>query len=405
MKKLLEISLGIVTSVGGFLEIGSIATAAQAGAEFRFQLLWAILLGGLCIIFLVEQSGRLSAVSGHTIVGAIRERFGFNYFFFLFITLGLVTLLVLAAEIGGVCVAFEMATGIGFQWWGIPVSFLVWILIWKGTFGVIEKGVSLLGLVTISFIVSAIIMHPDWLAVARGALPSIPTHDRSRYWFVAVSILGASISPYLYFFYSSGAIEDHWDENYINVNRVIASTGMSFGSLISIAVLILAALVFPPRGLHADHYSQLALLMQDALGHWGFILFLLSLGIACLGAALEITLEVAYLAAQGFGWNWSENQPPIKEARFSLVYTLVIMLATVFIVIGIDPLQLTMFSMALTAATLPISIVPFLILMNDKNYLEEHRNGWFSNVVVIAIISLAFLLSLVAIPLQIFGGS
>ena len=167
MKKLLEISLGIVTSVGGFLEIGSIATAAQAGAEFRFQLIWAILLGGLCVIFLVEQAGRLAAVSGHTIVSAIRERFGFNYFFFLFVTLGLITLLVLGAEIGGVCVAIEMATGVGFQWWAVPVAFLIWILIWKGTFGIIEKGVSILGLVTISFIVGAIIMHPDWRSVAR----------------------------------------------------------------------------------------------------------------------------------------------------------------------------------------------------------------------------------------------
>lgn len=404
MKKLLEISLGIVTSVGGFLEIGSIATAAQAGAEFRFQLIWAILLGGLCIIFLVEQAGRLSAVSGHTIVSAIRERFGFNYFFFLFLTLGLVTLLVLGAEIGGVCVAVEMATGIGFQWWAVPIAFLIWLLIWKGTFGIIEKGVSILGLVTISFIVGAIVMHPDWRSVAHGALPTLPSHDKASYWFTAVSILGASISPYLYFFYSSGAIEDHWDENYISVNRAIASIGMSFGSLISIAVLILAALVFPPRGLHADHYSQLALLLQDAFGYWGFVLVLASLGIACLGAALEITLEIAYLTAQGFGWNWSENPPPIKEARFSLLYTGVIVLGCLFVVVGIDPLQLTILSMALTAATLPISVVPFLILMNDKNYLEEYRNGWFSNVVVIAIIALASLVALVAIPLQIFGG-
>ncbi|TIW63605.1 MAG: divalent metal cation transporter, partial [Mesorhizobium sp.] len=42
MKKLLEISLGIVTSVGGFLEVGSMATAAQAGATFGLRLIWAI---------------------------------------------------------------------------------------------------------------------------------------------------------------------------------------------------------------------------------------------------------------------------------------------------------------------------------------------------------------------------
>ncbi|TIV30177.1 MAG: divalent metal cation transporter, partial [Mesorhizobium sp.] len=50
MKKLLEISLGVVTSVGGFLEVGSMATAAQAGALFGFQLIWAVVLGTICII-------------------------------------------------------------------------------------------------------------------------------------------------------------------------------------------------------------------------------------------------------------------------------------------------------------------------------------------------------------------
>jgi Mn2+/Fe2+ NRAMP family transporter len=405
MKKLLEISLGIVTSVGGFLEIGSITTAAQAGADFSFQLIWAVVLGGVCLIFLVEQAGRLSAVSGHTLTGAIRERFGFNYFFLVFIVLSLVTLLVLSAELGGVCVALEFSTGVGFQWWAVPVALLVWLLIWKGTFGLIEKGVSLLGLVTISFIVGAIVMKPNWHGIVSGAIPSLPARDKSHYWFIAVSILGASISPYLYFFYSSGAIEDHWTEDYIGVNRIIAATGMSFGTLISIAVLILGALVFPPRGLHVDHYSELALLLQDAFGHWGFLLFVASLGIACLGAALEITLEMAYFAAQGFGWNWSENQPPKKEARFSLTYTIVVLLATLLVLTGIDPLKLTVMSMALTAATLPFSIVPFLVLMNDRKYLEEHTNGWLSNTIVILIILLAFVLAVISIPLQIFGGS
>src|SRR4051812_4778418 len=148
MKKIFEIALGIVTSVGGFLEIGSIATAAQAGAWFRFQLIWAIVLGGLCLIFLVEQSGRLAAVSGHTLTDAIRERFALNYFVFMFLILTLVSVLVLTAEIGGVCVALEIATGVRFQWWAGLVGLIVWLLLWKGTFGVIEKGVSLLGLIT-----------------------------------------------------------------------------------------------------------------------------------------------------------------------------------------------------------------------------------------------------------------
>ena len=404
MKKIFEIALGIVTSVGGFLEIGSITTAAQAGAEFGFQLIWAILLGGLCVIFLVEQAGRLAAVSGRTIPDAIRERFGFNYFLFMFLILVGVCLLVLGAEVGGVCVAMELATGIGFQWWALPVAFLVWLLMWRGNFEIIEKGVSFLGLVTICFIVGACILHPSWRDVAGGALPTLPAHDKARYWFIAVSILGASISPYLFFFYSSGAIEDNWDDSYLNVNRIVATGGMSFGSTISVAVLILAALIMMPRGIQVDHYNQLPLLLVPVFGKWGFWLFVASLGIACLGAALEVTLEIAYLAAQGFGWNWSENQRPIAEARFSLTYTIVVLMGAILVATGIDPLSLTIFSMALTAATLPVSIVPFLFLMNDEDFVKDHRNGWFSNGVVVLIIGLAFVLAVVTIPLQIVGG-
>jgi len=60
--------------------------------------------------------------------------------------------------------------------------------------------------------------------------------------------------------------------------------------------------------------------------------------------------------------------------------------------------------MALTALILPAVIVPFIVLMNDERYLHEHRNGWLSNAVVLAIIALAFVLAVVSIPLQVVGG-
>src|SRR5204863_4167414 len=66
VKRLVEVALGVVTSIGGFLEAGSMATSAQAGAEFGYHLLWAVGLGTLCAIVLVEMSGRLAAVSHHT---------------------------------------------------------------------------------------------------------------------------------------------------------------------------------------------------------------------------------------------------------------------------------------------------------------------------------------------------
>lgn len=404
MKKFLQIALGIITSIGGFLEIGSVTTAVQGGASFGYQLLWAILLGTICLIFLVEMSGRLSAVSKHTIVDAMRERFGFPFFSIVALGIVIVAFMVLVAELGGIGLALQILTGIGFPWWAIPVSFIVWILMWKGTFSLIENGASLLGLVTLSFAVAAVKLHPHWSSVGHGFIPTMPGDQKAKYGFVAVSILGASISPYLMYFYSSGAIEDKWDETYIPINRVISVFGMSLGGFLSMAVLVCGAVALQPRGIDVDKFEQAALLMTTALPRWGFILFALSMVFACLGAALEISLAIAYFFAQGLGWNWSEDLDPSHDARFAFTYTIIILLAAVPLLFGLDPVKITMMSMALTSATLPLAIVPFLFLMNDPIYLGDHRNGWVSNTVVSIVIAISFVLSIISIPLEIMGG-
>lgn len=404
MRKIFQIALGIVTSVGGFLEIGSITTAAQAGASFGYQLVWAIVLGTVCIAFLVEMSGRFAAVSKHTIPDAMRERFGINFYVVpLFVMLG-VSLLVLGAEMGGVAAALEMATGIKLPIWAIPVALVSWGLLWRATFSIIENGVSLLGLVTVAFAIGAMKLHPDYGAIARGAVPTLPRQDASHYWFVAVSVLGASISPYLYYFYSSGAIEEKWDETYLVANRAIAAIGMGFGGFLSVAVLVLAAILFYPHNVDVDKYQQLPDLLTPIFGRTGFWLVIASLVIACIGATLEISLALAYLIAQGLGWNWGEDLEPRDDARFSLSYTLIVAAAMLFVLVGVDPLKLTEISMALTAASLPVGVFPFLILMNDKKYLQTHTNGYIGNAVVLAISVIAALLAIVSVPLEIVGG-
>jgi Mn2+/Fe2+ NRAMP family transporter len=404
MKKILSVALGVVTSVGGFLDVGSIATSAQAGAAFGYSLLWPILLGTVCIVFLVEMSGRFSAVSGHTVTDAVRKRFGAGAFLVPFAAGTLVHLLVLASEIGGVCVALELVTGISFQLWAVPVALVVWLLLWLGTFDVIENGVALLGLVTLSFVAGAIMLHPDWSGAGRGLLPSLPSDERAHYLFLVVSILGATVAPYLFLFYSSGAIEDKWDRSYLRANRAIAVIGMGFGSLISMAVLVVAAVVLQPKGIRVEDYGDAADMLVPAFGRWGFWLFAASLGIACFGAALELALVIGYTFAQGFGWAWGENKKPKDAARFSAVYTIFIALSALIVMAGVDPLKLTVFSMALTAVILPLAVVPFLVLMNDPRYMGRHRNGAWSNAVVVFVIFLSCLLAIVAIPLEIVGS-
>jgi len=402
----LQIALGIITSIGGFLEVGSIATSAQAGASFRYGLIWSLVLGTVCLIFLIEMSGRLAAVSKHTIADAVRERFGFNFALWPRLAELIVNFLVLGAEIGGVCLGLKVLTGIEARWWAVPVALVLWFALWVGTLDVIENGTSILGLLTIVFVVAAVKMHPDWLPLLRGsAAPVLPPRDQSaHYWFTAVSILGATISPFMFYFYSSGAVEDGWNEKNLPANRVTAVVGMSFGALMSIGVLVAAAQLFNPRGIDISRYEQIALILTPALHKWGWPVFGGALAVCCFGAAVEISLASAYAIAQTLGWNWGEDEKPAERARFSLTYTILIFLSIVPILLGVDPLKQTIFSMALTAIVLPLAILPFLLLLNDEEFVGSHRNGPIGNTVVVFTIFMASIIALVAVPLEILGG-
>jgi NRAMP (natural resistance-associated macrophage protein)-like metal ion transporter len=401
---LLQIALGVITGIGGFLEVGSIATSAEAGASFRYSLIWTVVLATVCLIFLVEMSGRLAAVSKHAIADAVRERFGFRFVVVPRVAETIVNILVLAAELGGVSMAVHLVTGYSIRAVAIPVAVAVWLAVWVGTLDIIEDGTSLLGLVAIAFAVAAVKSHPDWHELLRGLAPSVPRKDTAHYLFIAVSIAGATIAPYMFYFYSSGAIEEKWNEKSLAGNRITAALGMSFGGILSVAVLIAAAAVFEPRGISISRYEQVALVLTPFFGKWGLRFFAAALGVCCFGAAMEIALGNAYMTAQTLGWNWGEDKTPQKEARFSLTYTAAIFAGALIMVAGVDPLKLTMFSMALTAVILPFVIVPFIVLLNDEHYVKQHRNGPIGNAVVIFTIFLASIVAIVAIPLEIAGG-
>jgi Mn2+/Fe2+ NRAMP family transporter len=404
VKNLSKIALGILTSIGGYLEVGSLGTAIEAGATYRYGLLWAIVLGTVCIAILTEMTGRLAAVSQHTVVDAVRKRFGIRFQIWPLLAQVVVDLFVLASELGGAALALELSTGISIRVWVIPIALLMWALLWFATFGVIEHSVSILGLVTLSFTAAAWWLGPDWHALRRGLVPQRTAVDPLRYAYLAVAVLGATISPYLFTFYSSGAVEEKWTVKDLAPNRIVAALGMGFGSLVAVSAMIVAAIILAPRGIIGETYQQVAPMLSVPFGRWGFWLFCASLAIGCIGAALEIALDVSYCAGQTFGWAWSENQQPCDEARFALGYSIALAIATVPSLLGFDPLRFTMFSMALTVVALPLLVGPLLAVMNDAQFLKSHTNGWVTNLAVFGIVVLSFVLAVVAIPVQLAGG-
>lgn len=404
MKKIGNLVLGVITSIGGFAEVGSVSTAAQSGAHFGFQLLWAVALAAFILALLVEMSGRLSALSGRTFAAAVRDRFGVHFQLTLLGAELLLDFLLLTAEIGGTGIALQLVTGIDFRWWILPIGALACTLLWLGNFTVIEDGLGLLGLITLAFVVAAWQLHPQTAQVTGGFVPTLPDRDIARYSFLAVSIIGATVSPYLLNFYGSGAVEEKWSEKDLWSNRITAFAGIGFGAVVSMGTLVAAAVVLGPRHIEVESYEQAALMFLPVFGPRAILLFACALGIGCFGAAVEIALNAGYVMSQGFGWSWGANKKRLETARFSGAMTLMLLASLLFALCGFDPLRLTLISVGITVIVMPLMILPMLALMNDRELVKDHRSGPIGNGVLAVLTIVGALLALVVVPLEIVAG-
>ena len=120
MKRLFAVALGILTAIGGFLDIGDLVTNAVVGSRFGLALAWVVPVGVLGICLFAQMSGRVAAVSGRATFELIRERLGPRTAAANLAASFFINLMTLTAEIGGVALALELATGVGPMMW-IPL--------------------------------------------------------------------------------------------------------------------------------------------------------------------------------------------------------------------------------------------------------------------------------------------
>lgn len=404
MKKIANVVLGVVTSIGGFVEAGSISTAVQAGAHFGFRLLWAIPLAAFIVAMLLEMAGRIAALSGRTYAAAVRDRFGAHFQLTLLGVELIIDMMLLAAEIGGVAIALKLVTGIAFQWWMVPIAVAAAGVLWVGSFAVIEDGIGLLGLVTLVFVWAAWRLEPAAAQIRSGIVPSLPDHEPARYAFLAVSIVGATVSPYLLNFYASGAVEEEWSEKDLWSNRTTAFLGMGFGSVVSMGALVVAALVLAPSKLPAETFEQASIMFQPIFGQYGIAFFAAALGVGCFGAAVEISLNAGYLLSQGFGWSWGANRRRRDAARFSVAMLTMLTASVLLALCGFDPVRLTLISVGLTVMAMPAVVLPLLVLVNDRRFVKKHASGPIGNALLAILVIVGALLAVVVVPLEILGG-
>lgn len=403
MKRYFAVFLGILSAIGGFVDIGDLVTNAQVGARFGLSLGWVVVVGVVGICVFAEMSGRIAAVSHRATFDLVRERLGPRVGFLNLAGSLSVTFLTFVAEIGGVALALQLVTSVHHLAWVPLVALLVWAVLWRAKFSAMENVLGMLGLALLVFGVTLWQLQPDWMSLGHDLVTADKPVGENWlvYAYFAVALFGAAMTPYEVFFFSSGGVEERWSDKDIGVMRANVFIGFPLGGLLSLFIAGSAAVVFLPAGIEVATLGQVGLPVAVALGKIGLAVAVVGFVAATFGAACETGLSAGYSLAQYFGYQWGKYVRPDQAAGFHISLVVCVVVAAGVLMTAVDPILVTEFSVVFSAVALPLTYFPILVVANDPDYLGRHVNGRFANALGVLYLGLVCLASVAAIPLMI----
>ncbi len=404
MSRVLGLTLGIVTALGGFVDIGELVFASQAGARFGYALLWPVVLGAATIVVYSEMCGRVAIVTRKPVFTLVRERLGYSVGFCALVASTAVNALTCAAEVGGVAIVLRLLSHAPY---GIAVAVAIVLLIATVSalpFDMLERVFGLMGLLMLAFVAAAVVLGIDWGALAGGLVPNLPATAAGAslpsFGYFVVGLIAGTVMPYEVLFYSSGNIEEGKTTKELLDNAVIAVLGLAFGSVVTMAIIICGAQVMGPAGINPVQLGTSMLGPFAAFAIPGLLAALVGTLFALGGAAVETSLAGAYAIAQFFGFEWGKQQSPWSVPRFTLCWLFVFGAAALVLVTGIDPVDVTEYAVIFSVLTLPLTYLPILLVARDGRIMGEHVNNGLQNLVGLAFFVLICVVAVAAVPLM-----
>ena len=294
---------GLITS-NADNDAGGLATYAQAGAQFRFRLLWLLIVVTICLIVVNEMSARMGVVTGKGLADLIRERFGVRSTAFAMSLLLIANAFTTVAEFAGIAAGMELL-GVP-RLVSVPIAALViWLLVVRGTYPVVERVLLSIGVVYLTYIVSGFLVHPNWGEILAASVT--PRVDPSRgYFLLAIALVGTTITPWMQFYLQAAIAEKAIPQDRLAYSRADVIVGSVVTDTIAFFIVVATALTLAghlsPQQLSNMQAGDYARALVPVAGRFAGILFGIGLVGASLLAGSVVPLSTSYAVTEAFGF-------------------------------------------------------------------------------------------------------
>jgi Mn2+/Fe2+ NRAMP family transporter len=386
LKKWQIIGPGLVVAGTGVGAADLVATLT-AGSRYGYALLWAVIVGVVMKIVLVEGAGRYSLATGRTIFEGWRSlgRWTTWYFAPYIMLWGLIY--GASAMTSAALPIVTLFPGVNLELTAAATGIVAFVMVWFGRYRTFEKIVSALVLLMMVTVVGiSTLALPNLSEIARGLIPMVPDGSTIYVLGLAGGVGGTiTLAAYGYWLREKGWASAGW----MKVMRLDNTIAYVVTGIFVIAVMIM--------GVELLYSAQLAIssgdnglidlsnILRDRYGDVVGTLFLIGFWAASFSSIVGVWNGVSLMFADFVGnlKKLPRDHPDVHTGgKYFKWYVLWLTFPPMLLFLLEQPTGLVIAYGALGALFMPFLAITLLGILNGARTPKEWRNGWVSNVLM-----------------------
>jgi len=373
----------------------SIGTYSVVGAQFGTSVLWTAFITWPLVTAIQMMCVRIALVTGAGLARALGEKFPRPVVAAVSLGLLIVNTITVGADLSAMADASEMLSGLNSHYYVIFYG----VIIALGTvflrYSRIANLLKWFALSLFTYVLTAFVVHPNWNTVFRETLlPTRPMGQDARVALVA--ILGATISPYLFFWQASQELEEKRGlgsvmqsgeqsaiTKRISARNLSVAAGTLFANLAMYFIILTTALTLHRNGItNLDTSRDAAAALMPLAGAFAATLF--TVGIVGVGLVSIPTLitSAAYALAETFRWKDGLNEK-FKAARpFYSVIILSSMIGIGLDFANVSPIKALYWAAVGNGVLAPFLLIGILIVASDRTIMRQQPSSLLARLTV-----------------------
>jgi NRAMP (natural resistance-associated macrophage protein)-like metal ion transporter len=370
---------GVITG-GADNDPAGIATYSIVGATAGFAQNWLLLISTPMLIVVQQMSAKVANVTKADLATVLRTTFGARVATPAVLLMVIANVITMGADLLAMGAAFQLLTGIKFIYWIVPLAGVMGCVTIFLEYRLVSKLMLWLVALGAAYIVAALMARPDWGSVLRSTV--VPHVELSPAFLMAsVGMLGTTITPYLFFWQTSGEVEERRGVQRLTQTNLDIAVGMVWSNLTAFFIIVATGAVLFTRHAEIRTAADAARALEPFAGHYATVIFAVGIIAAGLLAIPVLAASAAFGVAGLAGWRRGLGHKPRNAPQFYVVIGLSFLVAMELAISSIDPIQALFYSQVIDGLIAPFLIVLMLLMTSSRKVMGDFVNGPVTNVI------------------------